>query len=284
LITAFRAPTTETIRSMKEASEKYIREMQSSRSRPAAYSSSRTATGRNETLGQYSDREQQPPRRRGGGYDSDDSMGDAPPISRYNDRDYDRRDTESRHRDRHARDGREDSRQQMIDPRYQDPRVQDPRIQDPRIQDPRIQDPRIQDPRYQDPRLVSDPRLADPRGMPDSRYQERYQDPRDIPVSSGGRHQQAYTTGYVDPSIPGYTLSPSSQPPGFDYANAQPRSGGFSNNTPPPTSRAGQPVFVQPGFPPVSQGAQMVIDPRTGRQMLVPAGYAPDPRSTRHGR
>jgi hypothetical protein len=283
---------------MKEASEKFSREMQSNSRRPgsstqstecsdydrltpdpAAYSSSRTATGRDKDLGQYSEREQQSSRRRGN-YDSDDSMDDAPPIGRTYDRDYDRREREPepRRADRHGRDARDD--RQIPDPRYQDPRVQDPRGQDPRGQDPRSQDSRMY---QQDTRLMPDPRMQDPRMMQDPRYQERYQDPRDVAVNSS-RHQ-AYTSAYQEPPIPGYTLSPSAQPAGFDYTMAQPR--GYSNNTPPPVSRGGQPMFVPAsGYPAVSQGPQVMVD-RNGRPIglvPIPAGYAQEPRVDRHNR
>lgn len=279
------------IRSMKEASEKFLREMQTSRSRPgsstqstecsdydritpdlAAYSSSKTANGRDKDIGQYSEREQQPTTRRRGGYDSDDSMDDAPPVGRAYDRDYDRRErereSEPRRADRHGRDPRDDPRQ-IPDPRYQDPRVQDSRGQDPRAY-------------QQDPRLMADPRMQDPRLMQDSRYQERYQEHRDVPVTSG-RHQ-VYTSAYQEPSIPGYTLSPSSQPPGYDYTMAQPR--GYSNNTPPPAAaRGGQSMYPPSGgYPAISQG-QIMVDPRTGQQVLVPVpGYAQERRGGRHGR
>jgi hypothetical protein len=276
---------------MKEASEKFSREVQQTarNSRPgsstqttecsdydrltpelAAYSSSRTATGRDKEFAQYPEREQQPNRRRGG-YDSDDSMDDAPPVGRAAyDRDYDRRDREPEsRRDRHGRDPRDDQRQ-----------VQDPRYQDPRVQDPRVQDPRSY---QQDSRMMPDPRMQDPRMMQDPRFQERYPDLRDVPVPAG-RHQ-AYTSAYQESSIPGYTLSPSSQPAGFDYTMAQPR--GYGGNTPPPTTRGGQSMYVQPGgYPAVSQAPQIMVDPRTGRQVLVPvtAGYAQEPPRTRHGR
>jgi hypothetical protein len=303
---------------MKEASEKYNSEMRSSRSRPgsstqgtecddadrltpdlATYSSSRTATGRDKDLGQYLERERDPePRRRRGGYDSDDSMDmDPPPVGRVYDRDYDRRDRERdrepepRRGDRHGRDAR-DTRDRDIDPRQiPDPRYQDPRVPESRGQDPRYQqDARdIRDPRDpRDPRMIADPRLQDPRMLGDPRYPDpRYQDSRDIPVASA-RHQVYATTYQEPPSIPGYTLSPSAQPAGFDYTMAQPR--GYSNNTPPPpTTRGGQSMYVQPGYPAVSQGPPQVsmLDPRTGRQILVPVttSYPQETRAgNRHGR
>lgn len=292
---------------MKEASEKYSREMQS-RSRPgsrtqstecddddkltpllANYLSSRTVTGRDKDIGQFSEREQQPRRRRE--YDSDDSMDDAPPTNRgYDreyDRDYDRREPDTRERrDRHGGRDRGDVQypRQIPDPRYQDPRLQEPRLQDPRLQDPRLQDPRLQDPRLQDPRLqdpryqdprLQDPRLQDPRSQ-EPRYQDpRYQDPRDMPVTN--RHQ-AYTSAYSDAPVAAYALA--SQAPGYyDQQANQPRTTYGSNNTPPPATRGGQ--YGQPGYVPVSQPGQVIRDPTTGRPILIPAGYVEPSRHNR---
>jgi hypothetical protein len=232
-----------------------------------AYSSPRTANHRDKR--DIYDRDGDRPHRRARDYDSDNSMDDTPPTGRYDrygDRRYDRRDLEPR-RDRHGREARDLDSRPIQDARYQDPPlqdlwIQDPRYQDPRMQDPRLQDPRIQDSPYQDPRYQEDPR-------------------GDIPVTSG--RYPPYTTAYTDPTLPVYALSPS-QGLGFDFASAEPR---FCANIPPPTSRSGQPMYVQPVYAQVRQGTQMMVDSRTGRQVLVPVpagAYGELRPSNRHNR